>query len=52
MNQTSSESPTPVPGRVGTPDYAQLHARSTGFQFVGTLVTRFVPTVELAMVVN
>lgn len=52
MNPTSRESPTSDSVRVGTPDYAQLRAQSSGFQFVGTLVTRFFPTVELAMEVK
>ena len=52
MTQTASESSTSVSARVGRPDYAQLRAQSSGFQFVGTLVTRFVPTVELARVVK
>jgi hypothetical protein len=52
MNKTASASPTPVSVRVGTPNYARLRAQSSGFQFAGTLVTRFFPTVELARAVK
>lgn len=44
----STPTPTPTRERVGTPEYARLRAQASGFQFAGTLVTRYLSTVELA----
>lgn len=46
MNPKNGE-PSVAPARVGDPSYAQLSAQPSGFQFIGTLVTRFFATVEL-----
>lgn len=46
-NDNGSSAASSVP--VTAPEYAMLRAQPSGFQFAGTLVTRFFPTVALAI---
>ncbi len=48
MTPISTTPSASTPARVGTPEYARLRAQASGFQFVGTLVTQYFSTVDLA----
>lgn len=52
MAPKSSAPSTPTNERVGTPTYSLLRAHVSGFQFVGTLVTQYFSTVDLARAVK